>query len=194
MQPNGGEVLNGGVTYNVQWNSSFTSGQFRIQASSDNGINWLTLANNISNSGYFNWMVPNQSFTNCLIRINDVQDTAIFDVSDATFSTTQVTPSITDVNPNGGEVFTVGNYAPITWNSVLVNSVDILFSSDGGTTFSTIITNLNNINYYNWLVPNVVSTNCIIKVMAAGSSAVFDDSDAPFSIELGTPISYPFKS
>jgi hypothetical protein len=187
VQPNGGEVLNGGVTYNVQWNSSFTSGQFRIQASSDNGINWLTLANNISNSGYFNWMVPNQSFTNCLIRINDVQDTTIFDVSDATFSTTQVTPSITDVNPNGGEVFTVGNYAPITWNSVLVNSVDILFSSDGGTTFSTIITNLNNINYYNWLVPNVVSTNCIIKVMAAGSSAVFDDSDAPFSIELGTP-------
>jgi len=187
VQPNGGEQINGGITYAVQWNSSFTSGQYRIQYSNNNGTSWTTLANNISNSGYFNWMVPNQNHNNCLIRVNDVQDTTVFDVSDATFSTTQTTPSITNVNPNGAEVFGVGNYTAITWNSVLVTSVDILFSSDGGNTFSVIVSNIANINYYNWLVPNVVSSNCVIKVRAAGNSTVFDNSDANFSIELGTP-------
>lgn len=133
-------------------------------------------------------MVSNQTQSNCLIRVNDVLDTTVFDQSDATFNTTQVTPSITNVNPNGGETFNVGNYTAITWNSTLVYNVDILFSSDGGTTFSTIVSNLNNINYYNWLVPNVISTNCVIKVRAAGTNTLFDDSDASFSIEIGNSV------
>lgn len=186
VQPNGGEVLNGSVTYQVLWNTSFTSGQYRVQYSNDNGVSWLTLANNITNSGYFNWMVPNQNQSNCLLKVNDVQDTTVFDISDAPFSTSQNTPSITNVNPNGGEVFSIGNYAAITWNSVLVTSVDILYSSDGGNNFSSIVSNIANINYYNWLVPNVVSSNCIILVRAAGNSAVFDESDATFNIEVGS--------
>ena len=185
VQPNGGEVINGGVTYQVQWNASFTSGFYRVQFSNNNGASWTTLANNVNNSGYINWMVPNQTQSNCLIRVIDVLDTTVFDQSDAVFSTSLSTPSITNVNPNGGEVFSVGNYTAITWNSALVYNVDILFSSDGGNTFSTIVANLNNINYYNWLVPNVVSNNCVIKVRAAGTNTLFDDSDAPFSIESG---------
>ncbi len=188
VQPNGGEVINGGVTYQVQWNASFTSGYYRVRFSNNNGATWITLANNVNNSGYINWMVSNQTQSNCLIRVNDVLDTTVFDQSDATFNTTQVTPSITNVNPNGGETFNVGNYTAITWNSTLVYNVDILFSSDGGTTFSTIVSNLNNINYYNWLVPNVISTNCVIKVRAAGTNTLFDDSDASFSIEIGNSV------
>lgn len=187
VQPNGGEVLTGGVTYQIHWNSSFVSGYYRIQVSYTNGASWTTLASNISNSGYYNWLVPNQSQSNCLIKVSDYNDTTVFDQSDASFSVAQTTPSITNVNPNGAEVFTVGNYTPITWNSVLVTNVDILFSSDGGVTFTTIVSNLNNINYYNWLVPNVVSTNCIIKVKESGPGPLFDVSDAPFSIEIGTP-------
>lgn len=186
-QPNGGEILNGGVTYAIQWNASFTSGYYNVRFSNNNGTSWINLASNISNNGYFNWLVPNQAESNCLIRINDVQDTNIFDVSDASFTIVETNPSVTNVVPNGGEVLTVGNYAAITWNSVLVNNVDILFSSDGGNTYSTIVSNHNNINYYNWLVPNVISTNCVIKVRAAGSSTLFDVSDASFAIELGTP-------
>lgn len=188
VQPNGGEVINGGLTYQVQWNASFTSGFYRVQFSNNNGASWTTLANNVNNSGYINWMVPNQTQSNCLIRVSDVLDSTVFDQSDAVFSTTLSTPSITNVDPNGGEVFSVGNYTAITWNSALVYNVDILFSSDGGNTFSTIVSNLNNINYYNWLVPNVVSNNCVIKVRAAGTNTLFDDSDAPFSIETGTSV------
>jgi photosystem II stability/assembly factor-like uncharacterized protein len=188
VQPNGGEVLTGGVSYQFQWNASFTSGYYRVQFSTNNGASWTTLANNIYNSGYFSWMVPNQTQTNCLIKVSDMLDTTVFDQSDAVFSTSLSTPSITNVDPNGGDVFNVGNYTAITWNSTLVYNVDILFSSDGGNTFSSIISNLNNINYYNWLVPNVVSANCIIKVRAAGNSTLFDNSDASFSIETGTSV------
>ena len=164
VQPNGGEILSGGATYAVQWNSSFTSGNYTVKFSNNNGVSWTNLASNISNNGYFNWLVPNQAQSNCLIRINDVQDTTIFDVSDANFSIVATTPSITNVVPNGAEVFGVDNYVTITWNSVLVSNVDILFSSNGGNSYSTIVSNYNNINYYNWLVPNVISSNCVIKV------------------------------
>jgi photosystem II stability/assembly factor-like uncharacterized protein len=188
IQPNGGEVLNGGVTYQFQWNSSFVSNYFRVQFSNNNGATWTTLANNIFNTGYFNWMVPNQAQSNCLIRVNDVLDTTVFDQSDAPFSITQTNPFISNVNPNGGQVFAVGNYTAITWSSALVPMVDILFSSDGGNNYSTIVSNLNNINYYSWLVPNVISTNCIIKVKASGNATLTDSSDASFSIELGNQV------
>lgn len=186
VQPNGGEILSGGATYAVQWNSSFTSGNYTVKFSNNNGVSWTNLASNISNNGYFNWLVPNQAQSNCLIRINDVQDTTIFDVSDANFSIVATTPAITNVVPNGAEVFGVDNYVTITWNSVLVSNVDILFSSNGGNSYSTIVSNYNNINYYNWLVPNIISSNCVIKVRAAGSSTLFDVSDASFTIEQGT--------
>jgi photosystem II stability/assembly factor-like uncharacterized protein len=186
-QPNGGEILSGGLNYYIQWNSSFVSGHYKVQFSDDNGNTWMTLANNISNSGYFNWLVPNQNMNNCLIKVSDANDSTIVDVSDATFSTTQTNPSITNVYPDGGQTYSVGNYTAITWTSVLVPTVDILFSSDGGTTYSTIIANLNNINYYNWLVPNTVSNNCLIMVRAAGNNTLFDVSDASFSIIVGTP-------
>lgn len=186
-QPNGGEILNGGVNYSIQWNSSFVSGYYKIQYSNNNGASWITLGNNIYNSGYYNWLVPNTAMNNCLVKVSDANDTTIFDVSDANFSTTQTNPSIANVNPDGGQILTVGNYAAITWTSAMVPTVDILFSSDGGASYSTVISNLNNINYYNWLVPNAVSANCLIKVRAAGDSTLFDVSAATFSIIIGTP-------
>ncbi|HRG59539.1 MAG TPA: PKD domain-containing protein [Bacteroidia bacterium] len=186
-QPNGGEVLSGGLTYSIQWNSSFVSGYYKILFSNDNGGTWDTLANNVYNSGYYNWLVPNTANSNCLIKVIDVNNPTIFDVSDATFSTAQTNPYINNVYPSGGQNFVVGNYTPITWNSAMVTLVDILFSSDGGNTYSTVVTNLNNINYYNWLVPNVISNNCIIKVRAAGNNSLSDSSAAEFSIVLGTP-------
>lgn len=104
-QPNGGEVLNGGLNYYIQWNSSFVLGDFKVQYSNDNGSTWTTLANSIYNSGYYNWLVPNQNMNNCLVKISDVNDSTIFDVSDATFTTTETNPSITNVNPNGRSNF-----------------------------------------------------------------------------------------
>ncbi|MFN4812772.1 MAG: T9SS type A sorting domain-containing protein [Bacteroidota bacterium] len=186
-QPNGGEQISGGSNYSVQWNASFVSGFFKVQFSSNNGTTWSTLANNLNNSGFYNWLVPNQSMSNCLIKVIDVNDSTIFDVSNASFAVTQTNPYISDINPNGGEVLTVGNYTGITWNSAMVPTVDILFSDDGGATYSTIISNLSNINFYNWLVPNAISNNCIIKVRAAGNNTLFDVSDAVFSIVAGTP-------
>jgi photosystem II stability/assembly factor-like uncharacterized protein len=186
-QPNGGEQISGGLNYTVQWNSSFVSGYFKVQFSSNNGSTWTTLSNNINNSGYYNWLVPNQNLNNCLIKVNDVNDTTIFDVSNANFSINETNPSVTNVVPNGGETLAVGNYAAITWNSVMVPAVDILFSDDGGVTYTMVISNLNNINYYNWLVPNAISNNCLIKVRAAGNNTIFDVSDADFNIIAGNP-------
>lgn len=187
IQANGGEVLSGGLNYSFQWSSSFVSGNFKVQLSTNNGSSWTTLANNVINSGYFNWLVPNLDKDSCLLKVSDALDTTIFDVSDGMFSIAQTIPSITNITPGGGEILTAGSYVPITWNSVLVPLVDILFSSDGGNTYTTIITNLNNINYFHWLVPTVVSTDCRIKVRAAGNSNLFDVSQANFSIIQGTP-------
>jgi len=67
-------------------------------------------------------------------------------------------------NHNGnGEVYSAGNYAEITWLSDYVPGswVDLLYSTDGGHSFETIVSGTENDGLYNWLIPaGISSTSC----------------------------------
>lgn len=54
---------------------------------------------------------------------------------------------------------------PITWNSTAVSNIKIEYSSDNGTTWNLIKESVSATpGAYNWTVPNVVSSNCVIKI------------------------------
>lgn len=69
-----------------------------------------------------------------------------------------------------------------------VEDVKIEYSFNGGASWNTIIETTPNNGIYFWsLVPNVNSTQCLIRVSDATDSVPFDFNDAPFSIFTSLP-------
>jgi photosystem II stability/assembly factor-like uncharacterized protein len=101
-----------------------------------------------------------------------------------------VTNPVTFVlQPNGGEVLYVGTSYPVRWEKIFVDLVKLEYSTDGGSNWILIADGLDNsllaFNQYEWVVPNTVSSNCLLRVSDSSDPLVFDVSEAPFSIEIG---------
>jgi len=100
-------------------------------------------------------------------------------------ASTSTTPMITVTSPNGGENWQGGANHTITWTSSgTVGNVKIDFSSDNGSTWSTIITSTANDGTYTWTVPNVSSSQCLVRIEETDGSPS-DTSNSVFSISSG---------
>lgn len=189
VNPNGGETLTAGDSYEISWTEAGIPGTdlIEIRWSSDGGDNYSIIADGTFSmfSGTYNWTVPNNAGTNNLIQIANTTQ-AVSDESDAAFTIDSATPIITVVSPNGGENLTVGDVYEITWTDENVSGTDLIeirLSTDGGDNYSI----LNDGTFamysgsYNWTVPNNVGTNNRIQI-ANTTQAVADESDAAFAI------------
>lgn len=95
----------------------------------------------------------------------------------------QTPDSVTNVNPSvGGAV--IGTTQPISWTNGdgFARNVTIELSTDGGSTFSAIATNIANTGTYNWTVPNSPTTQGRIRVREAEFAAPSGISSSNFSI------------
>ena len=69
-RPEGGEVWAGGSTHEIKWLSCSISGMVDILYSSNNGLEWAAVENNISNIGSYVWNLPDAVDSNqCLISV-----------------------------------------------------------------------------------------------------------------------------
>ncbi|MBT8392211.1 MAG: T9SS type A sorting domain-containing protein [Ignavibacteriaceae bacterium] len=93
-------------------------------------------------------------------------------------------PTTTVVQPNGGEVLYVGTAYPIKFEKIFIETIKLEFSNDGGSSWTDIGTTANEDEFI-WIVPNNISSTCLIRVSDNNNSSVFDVSDAEFSIEEG---------
>ncbi len=85
LSPNGGEVLIPNSVYQVLWSSSEVE-NVKIECSTDSGTSWNTIIESISSIGSYYWSVPYMPSDFCKLKISDIQDTAVYDVSDNYFS------------------------------------------------------------------------------------------------------------
>ncbi len=90
--------------------------------------------------------------------------------------------------PNQKELFSGNSDITVTWDvantdNTIINAskVDILLSTDGGTTFSTLLANTPNDGSQAVTLPNTPSDSCRIKVQATGN-VFYDFSDEHFEI------------
>lgn len=102
-----------------------------------------------------------------------------------------VADTITNVIPNGSSVI-IGDSQTIFWtnNGGFGRNVTVELSTDGGTTYSAIATNIVNTGSFVWTVPNSPTLQARIRVREAGFAAPSGVSSANFSI-LATPASAP---
>ncbi len=90
FSPNGGENLIKNHSHVITWEAKGDLGAYPISLyySANGGITWTLIVSNISNNGYYSWVVPNIETANALIKISckDIYGNLINDSSDLTFA------------------------------------------------------------------------------------------------------------
>ncbi len=183
VSPNGGEAWQIGTTQEIKWNSENIS-EVKIELTTNNGVSWSAIASSVSSSGFYLWDIPvniNEA-ENCRIRISDAIDGMPFDVSDNFFSLAPE-PSITVIEPDGGESLISGTPYSIRWNSVNVESVKIEYTTNGGASWNLLTASTASTGNYVWQnLPDLYSEQCKIKISDAATGVPFDVSNSNFTI------------
>jgi photosystem II stability/assembly factor-like uncharacterized protein len=109
----------------------------------------------------------------------------LFTIALIFFSIANIFPQdIEVVSPNGGELWGINTLQEIKWNSSGVTNVKIEYTPNSDTTWETIIESISaSVGSYYWMVPDINSKFCKIKISDAGNPLIFDKSDALFSIK-----------
>lgn len=179
VAPNGGEVLSPTSTAAITW-SYLNIDQIKIEYSTDNGSSWNLIVNDIPASQLsYNWTVPNTPSTQCRLRITSLR-TGLFDISDAPFTINAAFVHV--VYPNGGESFGTGTGQYIEWEFNSVATVKLEYSTNNGSTWTTIGTVPAASRYANWIPPATVTTQCLIRASDNALASVNDVSSAPFTL------------
>ncbi|NPV12108.1 MAG: T9SS type A sorting domain-containing protein [Ignavibacteria bacterium] len=105
VAPNGGENWTVGSTRQIVWNAQAVQ-NVKLEYSTNNGASWNyiatvpALANKLNNAndaetsnksvegtlGTYNWVIPNTPSNQCLVKVSDASNPAVFDVSDNVFT------------------------------------------------------------------------------------------------------------
>ncbi|MHC4328448.1 MAG: metallophosphoesterase family protein [Planctomycetota bacterium] len=88
LSPNGNESLAAASPHTIRWKTLNDPdvNDVTIDYSSDNGQSWRQVAR-WPNTGFYEWnSVPTMDSTQCLVRIADVRDASVSDISDETFT------------------------------------------------------------------------------------------------------------
>jgi hypothetical protein len=114
------------------------------------------------------------------VRISDTAG-PVSDTSNAVFTiVTQRTITVTA--PDGSENWEGTTSHNITWNSTgAIANVKIEYSTDNGGSWSTEAASTANDGSYTWTVPNIPSTQCLVKISDTAGPAS-DTSNAVFTI------------
>lgn len=181
--PNGGESFRYNSIQQISWESENVDKIF-LQYTTD-GAQWFIIDTVSTIFDSYDWKVPNIPSTTCKIRIFDFEwGSYVFDESDENFSILE--SSVTVLSPNGGESFRIATEQEITWEMSNVNSVRIDLITEKNNFFVKSFENLTSGTHsYKWIVPNINSENCKIKITAEGMAGILDESDEVFKI---TPI------
>ncbi|MBA4240253.1 MAG: hypothetical protein C0448_05980, partial [Sphingobacteriaceae bacterium] len=178
-QPNGGEILYACQTYTVKWTQTGSpSNYWNVDYSLDGGTIWTSVASNfLSTNGQFVWTVPNVQSTTVLMRVYDALNSSTVDQSNAFFT---INIPVLLTSPNGGEVWQGNTVQNITWNAIgTSNTYNIAYSTNGGTSWTNIVTNYaNTTGVYSWTVPNIPSSNCLVRVMDYVTNCMQDVSNS----------------
>lgn len=191
--PNGGERIDSCSPYTISWQSSGTSDYYNIYYSSDNGVNWVSIATSLNTVlNTFDWNVPNINSVNGLVKVTDAQDESISDVSDSVFI---IDGSLILLYPSGNENFIAGQEVDIfySYNEQQVQNIKIEYSVDDGESWITEILSTPADGDYKWTVPNLPNSGQtkIRLVDTQDPSCKIFENEVNFSITSSVTVLYP---
>lgn len=179
-----GVTMFAGRTVNVSWNSQFViSNQVQIEYTTDGGTTWNYISTITENEGSYTWLVPNEVSNQVQVRITDLTNNQTVGYSGAYSSI--ALPFINITAPTGGSVQAQCELVNITWTSggTINNRYRLEWSDDGGASWNTITSNyFSTDGSYAWTLPNVNSSNLLVRVQDHTSPLFTDESNSVFTI------------
>lgn len=126
--PVSGVKWNASVDNGITWDSEFIA-DVRIEFSADNGSSWTDVVESTSaNTRSYTWPPTNIVSTGCLIKISDVANPDIFDVTQDPFTLCKLDL----LDPNGYGFYRVGSPVEITWTSESVGDLTLAYRTTFG--------------------------------------------------------------
>lgn len=187
LSPLGGENWAQQTNQTISWTSSLVE-NVRIEFSANAGNDWILVAESVpAAEGSFSWLVNAPITQEAKIRISDASNTSVNSES-GLFSIVPLTNIVALVSPNGYQQWEKGSQRFIMFTVENVDHLHIEFSSNGGTTWSTIETAFPTTDgKYLWNLPDEVSSNCFIRLsdVVTGSSVT---NAAAFAIVEPKPL------
>ncbi|MFH1698793.1 MAG: hypothetical protein ABH882_07025 [Candidatus Omnitrophota bacterium] len=180
--PNGGQDLTVNDTYNITWESVGTVSFVNLTYSLNNYTSYSTIITSTPNDGCFTWTVPDAISNNVTVRVRSTSDIDAYNDSNTAF---RIKGSLNVTSPNGNEQWKINQKYNVTWDTIgTIPVVKILYSTNGGNNFNgTIISGTANTGIYEWTIPDIPTTGGKVRVIDYNDSAVYDDSNANFSIQ-----------
>jgi len=181
VKPNGGELVRAGTEFELEWSSQSVD-LLKIELTTDAGRNWDTIsATTSAEDNKLTITLPEIDATSCYVRITDVSDNTIYDVSDAAF--TLFVPSLELMYPENESEFTAGNDIYILWSCAYVETINIEFSSDKGENWEVLASNIEAENEsFSWSIPDVISENCKLRLTCAEDPSINFTTPRSFKI------------
>ncbi len=195
--PNGSEVWSINTHQNITWARTGSVASVKLDYSTNGFANELETYTIIaSTSGAaltYDWLIPDTPSSSAKVRITDVADATVFDVSNATF---RIVGSLTITIPNGSEEWVVGQNNNITWTKFgAISNVKLMYSTDGGSTYpvgNTIVASTPAANFsFSWTIPDFITNQARVKIFDAADESVSDQSDANFIIKGSVALTVP---
>ena len=181
LTPNSGGSHMLYASINVTWSAPNLSGRVKIELSGDDGVTWQVLKEATDNDGHWNWLVKETPTTLGRLRLSSVDDPAEFDVSDSVF--TIPTPSVTLLEPNGGEVWPIDTLQTIRWQmNDIAGPARLEISYDGGATWNEHLAQVNNSGQAGWWPTPPVGSDVRFRVASFHDPSYQDASDASFEV------------
>ena len=180
--PNGSEQWLVGSEHNIFWTSNNIV-NVKLEYTTDNGSNWIEIVNSVlATAGSYSWTIPNTPSINCKIRISDTNNANVNDISDALFSIVGI-PIVSLNTPNGGESWAVGSSQTIAWTSENIQDIKLEFTTNNGNDWLSVVASVSATSgSYNWLIPDLPSVQCKIRISDVTNSNIYDLSDNIFTI------------
>jgi hypothetical protein len=186
-KPNNVQTWAAGSTKAIEWTTTGSVGNLKIEYSTNGGSSWIVVTNSTTNDGTYSWTIPKAPSLNCFVRLTSVSNPSISDISDQfVIYDPSVPASITVTSPNGGETWTVGSTRSITWTtSGLADHVKVEYSTNSGASWITVENHTHNDGNRPWVIPDTPSSNCKVKISSYVNSNIYDVSNSNFTIKSG---------
>ena len=175
LSPVGNENWQQGSKQEIKWNSKGIE-NVKIEYSRNNGSDYITLVSSVSAApGSYNITLPSGVSKDCKIRISDAGNINVYSRNTTNFSVYDNKElSILKCFPGNLQPGTV---FPIRWNSKGINNLTIEYSVNNGSGWIVISDAIAATQVFNWEVPDVSSTDCLIKLSDKNDKTLYSTSE-----------------
>ena len=190
--PNGGERVFANVPTTVRWTASGNPTSFDVELSRNGGTTFAPTPGCSGLAGTASscvWTPVAPAGTTLRVRVTARNGSgAVSDVSDADFTLSTATPTVTVTAPNTAVSWRIGTVQNLRWNHNLGlgSLVRVELSRDAGASWETLAASFANTaatsSLLPWTVTGPATTSALLRVTWLGGPGVSDGSNTPFAV------------